>query len=63
MYIIIGQETHPDRFLEQKAYGPFESFAQADHFANEHAARPGNQLKHRFGGRMYSYSVIELVKP
>ena len=62
MYIVVGQESSSDHFLEDQAYGPFDTYEEADAFADKKAISEENVLTpyvdHRF-----TYSVIELVKP
>jgi hypothetical protein len=68
MYIVIGQESHPDHFLEDQAYGPFDTYEEADAFANEKSKSDKNQATflgaklHFLNIKKYSYSVIELMK-
>jgi hypothetical protein len=62
MYVVVGQENHPERYLEDRVYGPFITYEEADAFAQNQEASELNKLT-LFGGRKYLYWVKELVTP
>jgi len=44
MFVIVKQETHPDRFIEDEAIGPFATYEQAASVAHKMDCEPGGNL-------------------
>lgn len=59
MYIVIGQETHPDRFLAERAYGPFKTFEEADAFSVRKTHASENK-SNTYSSSIYTYYVVQL---
>lgn len=58
-YVVIGLENHPDRFISDVIYGPFDDFDEAWAYAEKIEASEFNKLK--TGHRQYDYHVRELT--
>ena len=57
-YVVIGIENHPDRFISDTIYGPFDDFDEAWAYAEKIEKSEFNRLK--TGHRQYDYHVREL---
>lgn len=58
-YMVIKEETHPDRCIDE-TYGPFDSYSEADTFAEMMEKRPEN---YNHGHRLYSFRPYTLTRP
>lgn len=53
MFVIVRQENHPDRFVSDEGYGPYDTWEEANTAAEEAHAASFRKL--------WRYIVVEIV--